>query len=98
MVLRSAVEVLPLRLQGAPPLYVLLGLPDLPLLCHENLLPHPASASGCSDQPDDAGAQAATAISSQTASGPKPDATVTAAPATTAPRINPINNGPLPPG
>ncbi|MEQ2222876.1 hypothetical protein ILYODFUR_030953 [Ilyodon furcidens] len=57
-----------------------------------------ASASGCSDQPDDAGAQAATAISSQTASGPKPDATVTAAPATTAPRINSINNGPLPQG
>ncbi|XP_014895555.1 itchy E3 ubiquitin protein ligase a [Poecilia latipinna] len=58
-----------------------------------------ASASGGSDHPNDAGARAATAVSSQTTSAPKPGGAVTAAPATTAtPRVNPISNTPLPPG
>uniref|UniRef100_A0A8C4H090 E3 ubiquitin-protein ligase n=1 Tax=Dicentrarchus labrax TaxID=13489 RepID=A0A8C4H090_DICLA len=57
-----------------------------------------ASASGCSNQPDDSGTGAATAGSSQTASGPKPGTSASAALATTTPRITPMNNGPLPPG
>lgn len=40
MVLLSAIEVLPLRLQRAPLPRVLLGLPGRRLLHHENLLPH----------------------------------------------------------
>uniref|UniRef100_A0AAQ5Z4M1 E3 ubiquitin-protein ligase n=1 Tax=Amphiprion ocellaris TaxID=80972 RepID=A0AAQ5Z4M1_AMPOC len=42
--------------------------------------------------------RAATASSSQTASGPKPAASASTAPAATTPRITPVNNGPLPPG
>uniref|UniRef100_A0A7N8WYA9 E3 ubiquitin-protein ligase n=1 Tax=Mastacembelus armatus TaxID=205130 RepID=A0A7N8WYA9_9TELE len=54
-----------------------------------------ASASGCSDQQEESAT--ATANSSQTASGPKPVAS-SAPPASVAPRITPLNNGPLPPG
>uniref|UniRef100_A0A4W6EAN4 E3 ubiquitin-protein ligase n=1 Tax=Lates calcarifer TaxID=8187 RepID=A0A4W6EAN4_LATCA len=54
------------------------------------------SASGCSDQQEESGA--ATAASTQTASGPKPGASASAAVAAAAPRMTPINNGPLPPG
>uniref|UniRef100_A0AAQ4NU09 E3 ubiquitin-protein ligase n=1 Tax=Gasterosteus aculeatus aculeatus TaxID=481459 RepID=A0AAQ4NU09_GASAC len=43
-------------------------------------------------------ATTATAGSSQTASGPKPGTSASAALATTTPRIPPMSNGPLPPG
>uniref|UniRef100_A0A7N6BA95 E3 ubiquitin-protein ligase n=1 Tax=Anabas testudineus TaxID=64144 RepID=A0A7N6BA95_ANATE len=55
-----------------------------------------ASASGGSDQQDESGS--ATAGSSQTAGGPKPGTSSSAASFTAAPRISPLNNGPLPPG
>uniref|UniRef100_A0A8C6LNP7 E3 ubiquitin-protein ligase n=1 Tax=Nothobranchius furzeri TaxID=105023 RepID=A0A8C6LNP7_NOTFU len=57
-----------------------------------------ASASGCSDPPDESGTRAAVAVSSQQPSGPKPGSAITAAPAATTPRVTPVNNGPLPPG
>ncbi|KAF0034558.1 hypothetical protein F2P81_012316 [Scophthalmus maximus] len=67
------------------------------------------SANGCSDQPDDSGAAATsssqpacpsqTACSSQTACAPKPAASgAEQPPAAAAPRIAPMNNGPMPPG
>lgn len=55
-----------------------------------------ASASGCSNQPDELGAAAA-AGSLQITSGPKPGTSSSATLNPTTPRVTPMN-GPLPPG
>lgn len=60
-----------------------------------------ASAAGGSNQLDDPGVSAAAAAaggSAQAATGPKSGPASSASVATPAPRMTPMNNGPLPPG